>query len=95
MTSPFHELEIVSGGLQYLTRKARTVAYSLNLDGVSKFLMMTRKGRYFLQFDTFYDGPENRMIPISSEDAVSCFNRLEEHEMSVREAFPNLKTKSA
>lgn len=94
MTSPINDLQSVHGDLVYETRKSRTIAQTLNLDTPSKFLMVTKKGNYFLQFDCTHDDERNQIRPLTMKQAIRAFNVLEE-KVQVKQAFPTLSTRPA
>jgi hypothetical protein len=59
--------------------------------GRQTFLYRTPKGGYFLQHLTQWQGEQDRLEPITQDEAVSQWESLSERRVDFEEAFPGVK----
>ena len=55
--------------------------------GRNRYLYKTKKGNFFLQETTLWQGEKDRIEPITQTDAESYYEDLSEKEMEFSEAF--------
>lgn len=97
------EMIKVIDGLRYNTNTATLVADDVYFDGsnmerggTNTFLYRTPKGRYFVVFQSLWQGSQDTLTPISEEEARELYEtRLSEHHLEYEEAFPNAKVEDA
>jgi len=87
---------------RYDTNKADVIAgndwwdgHNFERSGRQMFLFRTKRGSYFLQHLTQWQGERDRIEPVSLEDAAKAWEELTEHRMSFEMAFPLLKVEEA
>ena len=85
--------EIV-GGKRYRTATATLIAGNDYWDGNNwerggrnTWLLRTPKGAFFLQHQTQWQGEQDRIEPITVEEAKEWYERLTEHRAEYAEAF--------
>ena len=85
--------QIINGKL-YNTETADLVADNEFSDGNNRFshgtasyLYKTKKGNFFTQYVTLWQGDHDNISPISLEDAKKIYEDLHNHYMEYEEAF--------
>lgn len=84
----------VIGGKRYDTEKAEVVATNSYWDGSNwdrggrtQSLMKTKKGRFFMYFQTRWQGETNTIEPVTKEEAIDFYEELPVQEMDYVDAF--------
>ena len=102
MNQPTKFSRIVDG-LRYDVAKATLLAsdvywdgHNMERNGRNQFLYRTANGRYFTVVLTKWQGERDELTPVSEDDARLLYEgALTEHEISYREAFPNVTIQDA
>jgi len=90
---PIHMNEIVNGK-RYRTSTATLIAgndywdgHNWERGGRNTFLFRTPKGAFFLQHQTQWQGEQDRIEPVTIEEAKSWYEQLSERVVDYAEAF--------
>jgi len=90
---PLNMNEIVNGK-RYRTSTALLIAgndywdgHNFERGGTNTFLLRTPRGNYFLQHQTQWQGQQDRIEPVTVEEAKEWYERLTEHRAEYAEAF--------
>jgi len=89
----FQMSEIVDGK-RYKTATAQVIAgndfwdgHNFERGGTNTFLLKTPKGAFFLQHQTQWQGQQDRIEPVSLEEAKDWYEQLTEHSVEYAAAF--------
>lgn len=63
--------------------------------GHNTFLYRTPKGSYFAVHLTQWQGEQDRIEPLTTEEAATLYEQLSERRLEFHEAFPDLKLEDA
>lgn len=92
----------VIGGIRYDTEKATIIAHDCywdghnwERDGTNTFLYKTAKNRYFVVYQTLWQGQRDTLKPLTVDEAVYHYEQLPEKEVPYEEAFPMIKVEEA
>ena len=83
----------------YDTETADCVAddryWDVKNQGRNTYLYKTKKGNFFMLNTTRWQGENNTITPLSENEAVDRYDKLQEHHQEFEEVFPNIKVEEA
>ena len=92
----------VIGRKRYDTKTATLIAGDDHWDGHNferrgrqTFVYKTPKGGYFATHLTCWEGEQDRIEPLTLDEAVELFEGMSEQRVSFEEAFPGVKVEEA
>jgi hypothetical protein len=92
----------VIGGKRYKTETATLLASDAYWDGHNwersgrnTFLFRAPNGGYFAQYQTCWQGENDKLMPLDQAEAIQLFESLHEKEVDFEEAFPGVKVEDA
>ncbi len=92
----------VIGGKRYDTKTATLIAgddwwdgHNYERRGTNTFLYRTKKGNYFVQRLSQWEGAVDRLEPLTQDEAAQMWGNLPERRCSFEEAFPGVKIEEA
>jgi len=81
-------------GKIYDTEKSDVVATNDYSDGTNRYncgrtstLYRTKKGRFFTHYQTCWQGDQNSIEPVSSQEAQEIYANMYDQKMTIEEAF--------
>jgi len=87
---------------RYTTKDATIIASDEYCDGhfsertgQNQWLLKTKKGSYFLQTQTQWQGERDSIIPCTLEEAIYHYEYLPVHEVEFEKAFPGVEIEEA
>ena len=92
----------VVAGKRYRTDTATLIAhdeywngYNCEQGGRNTFLLRTRKGNFFAQYQTLLQGEINKITPLETNEALALYQSLHKKEVPFRVVFPCIKAENA
>ena len=93
MNAPTKMSRVVKGK-RYDVSKATLIAHNVYWDGHNfersgrnSFLYRTKKGNFFVVHLTQWQGERDTLDPLSEQEAMDLYERLQEHPVEYEEAF--------